>query len=168
MRGQGHVPETLIFIITSLQVFSIIAVSGCIFSQPEGIPFSYSLDIYVVDDNGSSIVNQTTVYDFIAILDDRNFSRSSGHGMTNTTNGSSHFTGNMFPLYPGERIVFGASTNNSSLHDDWNIKRFSPGNTGHWTIITYDSIPKTADGYQNGSINVTIFVSDTTGDMISR
>jgi hypothetical protein len=168
MRNSGYSNKAPVSIILPILVFFIIAVSGCILNQSNGIPFNYTVDIYVVDDNGNTIVNQTTIYSRNAIVNDANFSRSSGWARSISINGSEHFSGSYSSIYPGERIVFAASTNNSSLNDDWDNKRFNPGNIGYWTILPYDKIPKNADGYQNGSFNVTIVVSNKTGNMIKN
>jgi hypothetical protein len=83
-----------------------------------------------------------------------------------TVNGTLGDNGSFWPVYPGDYMVFGACTNNSSINGDWDNRRFNPGNAGYWTILTYDDIVKLTNGDQNNTLNMTILVSNKTGKMI--
>lgn len=160
--------KAFMFILSSVLVFFIIAVSGCSKNPSNGILVNYSVDVNVVDDNGNNIHDQTDIYDISGVLSNKSPGYSKGYGAGITINGSSHSNGSVWPVYPGSYMVFGASTNNSLLNDDWENKRFNPGNAGYWTILTYDDITKNTNSRQNVTINVTIVVSNKTGKMIKR
>lgn len=158
--------KELMFIILSILVLFIIAVGGCIKNPSNGIQVNYSVDVNVVDENGNNILNQTNIYEISGVLSNTSQEYSKGYGAGITINGSSHSNGSVWPVYPGNYMVFGASTNNSLLNEDWENKRFNPGNAGYWIILTYDDITKNTTGQQNVTFNVTIFVSNETGKMI--
>jgi hypothetical protein len=158
---------TTIFITLFIPLFFTIAVSGCSESPSTYTQINYSIDTYVVDDNGNNINYTTYIYQMQGIFSDKGQWRSEGFTAGITVNGSSHSEGSTWLVY-GDYMVFGASTNNSSLHEDWDNRQFNPGKAGYWAILTYDDITKNKTIQQNVTFNVTILVSSETDKMIKR
>jgi hypothetical protein len=64
-------------------------------------------------------------------------------------------------------MVFGASLNNSSLQSDWDNKRFTNGSAGNWTILSYKEISSHMADNKTAMVNVTIYISNRTGTMVT-
>ncbi len=154
------------FLLSAL-VICMVLVSGCFSSRTDGIQVRYGVDIYIVDDNGSIVKYASDIYDIDGVLSNTSYHMSRGFGAGKAFNGTSHGEGSVWPVYPEDYMVFGASTNNSSLQSDWDTKRFTNGSAGDWKIITHNDISSHMVDNNTAMLNVTIYVSDRTGKMIN-
>lgn len=152
----------------SAVIFCMMVVSGCLSGSSDGIQVTYNVDFYVVDDNGSPIKYSTDIYDIDGVLSNTSYHMSRGSGAGKAFNGTSRLNGNVWPVYPDDYMVFGASLNNSSLQSDWDHKRFTNGSAGNWTILSYKEISSHMADNKTAMVNVTIYVSNRTGRMVTR
>lgn len=157
-----------LFILLSALVFCTIMASGCLSSRTDGIKVIYSVEIFVVDDNGSVIKYAPDIYDIDGVLSNTSYHMSRGFGAGKAFNGTSRGDGNVWPVYPEDYMVFGASLNNSSLQSDWDNRRFNNGSAGNWVVVTYEDIASHMIDNKTAMLNVTIYVSNKTGMMIKR
>lgn len=160
--------KVLLMVFLSALVLCMITVSGCLSNRTDGIQVNYNFDVYIVDDNGSTIKYATEIFDMDGVLSNTSMHMSRGFGAGTAFNGSSHGNGSVSWVYPEDYMVFGASTNNSSLQSDWDNKRFFNGSAGGWTVFSYDEISKHMVNNKTAMLNVTIYVSNKTGMMIKR
>jgi hypothetical protein len=153
-------------------IFPIIALSGCTLNASTGpradsIWANISETYNVVDNSGNNVNYEYPLATKSGHFTSTNFltGRSGGEGST-YDNGSTYGHEGMWPVNPGDYIVFGASNNSSWLSEDLANKQFNPGKAGYWRILTYDDIKKYTNGDQNVSVNLTITVFNETGMML--
>lgn len=157
----------LTFIFLSVIVLFAAAISGCTGEPPKGIRVNYSFVTYVVDENGSHDGYQVSIYHMNGVLSKADQHRSWSYSAGVTVNGTSGGEGYIWPVQEGDYMVFGASTDNDSLHSDWQNVSFSPGSAGNWTIFTPEDLTRHMVNNTTAVLNVTIYVSKETGKMIA-
>jgi hypothetical protein len=155
-----------------LVVITITAMSGCIFErswgpQADSIWANVSETYNVVDNSGHNVDYAYPLDKQSGHFTSANFLTGHGGGSGPTySNGSTYGQEAMWPVNPGDYIVFGASNNSSWLKEDLDNKQFSPGKAGYWIMLTYDDIKRQTNGSQNTMMNITITVSNETGKML--
>jgi hypothetical protein len=159
---------------TILLIMTIIAMSGCAINTgtgpgPDSIWANVSETYNVVDNSGNNVSYSYPLTTVSGHFTYTNFLTSRGGGGGSTfNNGSTYSLESMWPVNPGDYIVFGASNNSSWLSEDLADKQFNPGKAGYWRMLTYDDINNSTGGDRNITINIIITVSEETGKMLKE
>lgn len=132
----------------------------------DGIQVQYHYTIRLVDENGSLVPDQYRLYtrDGVFYPGGGLFSNTSRSDLIE--NGTTNYSGSISPVSYGSYVVFGASSNERLLKDDWDDRQFSPGSAGYWKVFTYKEITRNMSDGQTASISVTVDVSNKTGHMV--
>jgi hypothetical protein len=171
--SKSYLNDTFLIIISFLVLISFIIIIIGHFTGTEdlsdAIRVNYSTVEKVVDDNGNPINYLTNIYSIEGVRSNTSsVGFSEGYSAGITVNGTSGGSGGVWPVTPNDYLVFGTSTNNSLITNDFSNRQFNPGSAGYWTILTYDDLKRNMSSNSNTTtINVTILISDKTGKMIT-
>jgi hypothetical protein len=124
-----------------------------------------------VNDSGNNVnFIYHPVYSISGHFTSSNFKIAELGGGSGTTydNGTTYSLETMWPVNPGDYIVFGARNNCSWLNEDMANIQFNPGKAGYWSVLTDDDITNYTKYDRSATINVTVVASAETGKMLKE